>query len=58
MDFDISPPSNITNLFGNCLYGVAKKYKSHSIVFVCALLWAIWHMHNEFIFNKANFASL
>jgi hypothetical protein len=30
-----------------------KRKKRHEIrVGVCALLWAIWHVHNDYIFNK------
>jgi hypothetical protein len=29
MDFNITPPSDITNLFANWLNGVAKKHKEH-----------------------------
>jgi hypothetical protein len=36
MAFNITPPSNITNLFGNWLNEVAKKYKGHIRVGVCA----------------------
>jgi hypothetical protein len=42
MSFNISPPKNITNLFGNCLEGVEKKEKAQIRVRVCALLWVIW----------------
>jgi hypothetical protein len=37
--FNIYPPANITNLFGNWLNGVAKKDKGLIRVGVCALLW-------------------
>jgi hypothetical protein len=32
-----------------------KKDKGHVRVGVCALLWAIWIVHNDFIFNKKKF---
>jgi hypothetical protein len=41
MTFNITPPSNITNLFENWLNGVAKKDKIHIGVRVRALLWTI-----------------
>ena len=53
MTFSITPPSNINNLFGNWLGGVDKKTKTHIRVGVCAILWSIWHVRNDFIFNNA-----
>jgi hypothetical protein len=53
MAFNIIPPKNITNLFGNWLAGVVKKDKVQIRVGVCALLWAIWNVRNDYIFNKA-----
>jgi hypothetical protein len=50
--FSISPPSNITNLFGNWLSGIAKKDLIQIRVGVCAIVWAIWNVRNDFIFNK------
>jgi hypothetical protein len=52
MTFNIRPPVNITNLFGNWLNGVANKDKGYIRVGVCALLWAIWNVRNDFVFNK------
>jgi hypothetical protein len=57
MAFNIPPPSNITNMFGNWLNGVAKKDKVHIRVGVCALLWAIWNVRNDYIFNRKSFPS-
>jgi hypothetical protein len=34
-----------------------KKDKGHVRVGVCALLWDIWIVHNDFIFNKKSFLS-
>ena len=57
MAFNIIPPKNITNLFGNWLSGVTKKDKSNIRVGVCALLWAIWHVRNDIIFNNSKVSS-
>jgi hypothetical protein len=57
MTFAISPPSNINNMFGNWLNGIAKKDKGFIRIGVCALLWAIWKVRNDFIFNKTAFPS-
>jgi hypothetical protein len=39
-------------LFGNWSNGVAKEDKDHIRIGVCILLWAIWNVSNDFIFNK------
>jgi hypothetical protein len=57
MTFNISPPANITNLFGNWLAGVPKKDKVHIRVGVYALLWAMWNTRNDYIFNNAKSTS-
>ena len=55
--FNIYPPANITNLFGNWLNGVAKKDRVHIRVGVRALVWAIWNVRNDCIFNRKSFPS-
>jgi hypothetical protein len=55
MSFNIPPPLNITNLFANWLNRVAKKDKGHIRVGVCALIWVVWNVRNDFIFNKKLF---
>jgi hypothetical protein len=55
MTFNITPPSNIINMFINWLNGVAKKDEGHIKVGVCTLLWAIWNVPNDVIFNKKKF---
>ena len=57
MAFNIHPPTNISNLFGNWLRGVDKKDKVQIRVGVCALLWAIWNIRNDYIFNNAKSSS-
>jgi hypothetical protein len=57
MSFGIPLPKNITNLFKNWLNGLNKRVKSQTRVGVCALLWAIWHLRNDLIFNKSYLAS-
>jgi hypothetical protein len=52
MTFSLAPPKNITNLFGNWLSGIAKKDLVQIRVGVCAVLWAIWNMRNDTVFNK------
>ena len=53
MAFNIKPPTDITNLFGNCLRGVSKTEKVQIRVGVCALIWAISNIRNDYIFNRA-----
>jgi hypothetical protein len=50
--FNITPASSITNFFGNWLNGVVKSEKANG---VCVILTAIWHVRNDFIFNKSCF---
>jgi hypothetical protein len=57
MNFNISLLTNITKNFGNWLNRMTKKDKGHIRVNVCPLLWAIWHVRNDFIFNKRSFPS-
>jgi hypothetical protein len=53
MAFNIIPPKNINNLFGNWLAGVIKKEKAQIRVGVCALLWALWNVRNDYVFSMA-----
>ena len=55
--FNITPPTNIANMFSNWLNGVEKKTKARIRVGVTALCWSIWTSRNNIIFNKsgANF---
>ena len=56
MAFSIRPPNDIRNLFGNWLQGVSKKEKVQIRVGVCALLWALWNVRNDyFLQSKENF---
>jgi hypothetical protein len=50
--FDLPPPTNITNLFGNWLNGVDRQSKAFIRVGVSALCWSIWRTRNDLIFNK------
>ena len=52
MTFNLAPPKNITNLFGNWLKGIPKKFLNLIRVGVCALLWALWNIRNDCVFNK------
>jgi hypothetical protein len=55
MTFNLPPPANITNMFRNLLNGVPKKDKKHIRVGVCAVLWSIWKIRNDYIFTKQVF---
>jgi hypothetical protein len=52
--FNIPPPTNVTNMFGNWLNGVHKKDKSRIHVGICALMWAMWNCRNNVVFNKCS----
>jgi hypothetical protein len=57
MALNITPPSSINHLFGTWLNGISKSEKVNIRVGVCALIWMIWHVRNEFIFNESKFPS-
>ena len=57
MAFNISTPTSINNMFGNWLLGVPRNEKVQIRVGVCALLWAIWNIRNDYIFNRAKTTS-
>jgi hypothetical protein len=50
--YNIPPPINVTNIFGNWLNGIVKKTKARIRVGVCALVWAIWNCRNDVVFNR------
>jgi hypothetical protein len=50
--YNIPPPTNVNNLFGNWLNGIDKKTKVRIRVGVCALVWAIWNCRNDVVFNR------
>ena len=52
MTFDLSPPANVTNLFGNWLSDIPKKDLCQIRVGVCAIFLAIWNVRNDLVFNK------
>jgi hypothetical protein len=51
--FNIPPPANVTNMFGNWLNGVDKRSKEQIRTGICALMWAIWNCRNDIVFNKS-----
>jgi hypothetical protein len=55
MIFNITPPVSIVHMFGTWLNGIVKSEKRNIRVGVCAILNAIWHVRNDFIFNKSCF---
>jgi hypothetical protein len=50
--YNIPPPTNITNMFGNWLNRVDKTDKVRIRIGVSALYWSIWTCQNNFVFNK------
>jgi hypothetical protein len=50
--YNISPLSNITNIFGNWLNGVPKDVKARICIRVLSLCWSIWTCRNNIIFNN------
>jgi hypothetical protein len=55
MAFNITPPLSIAHMFGNWLNGFVKSEKTNVRVGIYAILTAIWHVRNDFIFNKSCF---
>jgi hypothetical protein len=55
MSFGISPPTSVINMFGNWLAGIPKKELMQVRVGVCAIIWAMWNVRNDFILaNQRN----
>jgi hypothetical protein len=52
--FSLTPPKNITNFFGNWLQGIAENKVKQLWVGVCAILWALWNLQNDFVFKKTS----
>jgi hypothetical protein len=50
--YNITPPTSVSNLFGNWLNGIDRKIKARICVEVCALVWAIWNFCNDVVFNR------
>ena len=50
--YDLPPPTNITNMFGNWLNGVDRQSKAFIRIGVSALCWSIWRVRNDIFFNK------
>jgi hypothetical protein len=50
--FDLPPPVNITNMFGNWLNGVNRQLKGQIRIGVSAVCWSIWRYRNDVVFNK------
>ena len=52
MSFGLPPSKNTTNLFGSWLKGLPKNDLKNIQVGLCAILWALWNVRNDFVFNK------
>ena len=50
--FNLPPPANITNMFGNWLRGMQKIDKARVRVGVCAILRSLWTCRNDLVFNR------
>ena len=50
--YNIPPPTNITNMFGNWLNGIDKNTKARIRIGVSALVWSIWNCRNNIVFNR------
>jgi uncharacterized protein (DUF779 family) len=52
MNFSLTPPNNVTNLFGGLVERNRKKVLIQIWGGVCDVLWAMCNVHHDFIFNK------
>jgi hypothetical protein len=52
LSYNIPPPSNVTNMFGNWLNGVPKTDKKKIRIGVSAIYWSIWTSRNDIIFDR------
>ena len=50
--YNIPPPTNVSNMFGNWLNGVDNKTKARIRIGVSAICWSIWNCMNNLVFNK------
>jgi len=50
--YNIPPPTNVTNMFGNWLRGVDQKTKNRIRIGVSAICWSIWNCRNDIVFNR------
>ena len=50
--YNIPPPTNVTNMFGNWLNGMDKKTKDRIRIGVSAICWSIWNCRNNLVFNR------
>ena len=51
--YNISPPANITNMFGNWLNGIDKLTKARIRIGVAAICWSIRNCRNNVVFNRS-----
>jgi hypothetical protein len=51
--YNLPPPTNISNMFGNWLNGVEKHAKERIRIGISALCWSIWRCRNDIVFNKS-----
>jgi hypothetical protein len=50
--FGLAPPKKVTNLFGNWLKGIPKNDLIQIRVSICAVIWTLWNIINDSMFNK------
>jgi hypothetical protein len=50
--FNITQPTNCTNMFGNWLNGIDRDIKARIRVGTCAIVWSLWNCRNDITFNK------
>ena len=48
----LSPPTSVTNVFGNWLQGIDVKYRILIRVGALAVIWSLWLCRNDKVFNN------
>ena len=49
ISFSLTPPKNVMHLFGTWLKDIPKNELRSIQVGVCAIIWAIWNVRNDFV---------
>ena len=48
---NLYPPRSVTNIFGNWLHGIDKRFRKLIRVGALAIIWSLWLCRNDKVFN-------
>jgi hypothetical protein len=54
ISFGLTPPTNVSDLFGNWLNGFHRKLRNQIMIGAAALCWALWLNRNEVVFIRTS----